>query len=83
MSLQDLNTITGKLLETASHIPRIDPGLVLTWIGVAILSLIALYITVKITIWTVRRIADMTPSQFFKLVTVLGLVFLVAGLLAP
>lgn len=83
MSASDLGTIMDALSRLSSHLPSFDPGFVLTSIGVAIIGLFVLYVAGLVIARILSWIASMTPDQFTRFILVLGIVFLVAGLVVP
>lgn len=83
MSASDLGTIVDALSRLSSYMPSLDPGFVLTAIGVAIIGFFVLYVTGVVIARMLSWIASMTPEQFTRFILVLGIVFLVAGLVVP
>jgi hypothetical protein len=84
MSATDLAMLIDRARSSIgpAHL-SVDPGLVLVALGLTILGVFFLYATVKITLWLVRTIADMEPSQFAKATLITGFILLVVGLLLP
>jgi hypothetical protein len=84
MSATDLAILISRLREALPHAHHsADAGLVMVALGLSILGVFMLYAAVKVSIWIIRTIADMEPTQFAKATLIAGMILLVVGLILP
>ena len=82
MSIADLRSVLG-VLGGSMPSPGLDLGVLLSLVGLLLLSLVLGYYAVRLLVAAVRWIAGLEPSQFTVFLLVLGFSLLAVGALAP
>ena len=84
MSAADLGAVAGEIHGwLAGHLPVVDLGSVMVVLGTLILGTMALYYAAKIAVRILSWIAGLTPEGFAKLMFVVGVALIIAGVAAP